>query len=70
MDARLRRLRKEVTTTAGYNMGVTVALQADTRSRAMDFREETGQPSLGNYKQNRDDISHVDLRGPHKLYLH
>ena len=45
LDARLRRLRKEVTTTAGYNMGVTVALQADTRSRAHGFQRRN-RPTL------------------------
>ena len=71
LDARLRRLRKKVRTTAGFNTGVTVALWADTRRRKrLDFREETGRPSLmGQLQTGPEMISQVDLRGPQKLYL-
>ena len=45
LDARLRRLRKEVRTTSGYNTGVTVALQADTRRRDYGFQRRN-RPTL------------------------
>jgi len=46
LDARLRRLRKEVKTTAGYNTGVTVALQADTRRRRDYGFQRRNRPTI------------------------